>query len=65
MLVRAAEAEARRTAPGRIRDREAALGVLAADSYVSYAWLRVVLDGGDGNDLAGIARRIASAAWRE
>ena len=64
-LVGAAEREARACAAGSRRDRDAAFGLLAADAYITYACLWLLLNEGGGDELKLVAGRVAAAAWRE
>lgn len=64
-LVGAARQEARACAAGSRRDRDAAFGLLAADAYITYACLWIVLNNGGSDELKQVARRVAGAAWRE
>lgn len=64
-LLAAAEEAAKRCAPGSVREREAAFGLLAADAYVTYACLWAVLNDGSGHALRQMTRRVADTAWRD
>lgn len=64
-LLRAAEREASRGGTGLPRSRAAALALLGADAYITYACLWTVRHGGRSQDLKGMATRVAGAGWRE
>ena len=64
-LLQAAEGEARNSAAGSRRDREAAFSLLAADAYITYACFWEVQNDGDSQALRDITERVAGAGWRE
>ena len=61
-LLQAAEREAPAWSAGARRDRGAALCLLRADAYITYACLWVVRSGGVSRDLRWMTRRVAAAA---
>ncbi|MYB07659.1 MAG: hypothetical protein F4Y24_15050 [Gemmatimonadetes bacterium] len=64
-MVRAAERAAQACRAGTHRDRDAAFGLLAADAYITYACLWLVVNDGCTDALKSVVRRVAGAAWRE
>ncbi len=64
-LLQAAEREASRGGTGLPRSRAAALALLGADAYITYACLWTVRHGGRSRDLKSMARRVAGAPWRD
>ena len=64
-LVEAAERELRTCAAGSSRDHDAAFSLLAADAYITYACLWLVLNDGGAQALSALAARVAAPGWRE